>query len=474
MSDTTFGNIEVLDRSIDSFDSGKAYDRFFDIHARELEFVAPALDRVVDHALTLWVEATWPSLLKIARKAREGDIRLSNGWTIGCVGTADPLDNAFVMEHEDTPGGFLFDCRVAHDMVTEASESVSALFDAEVLRTTDIKNEEERDAARRGMLATSPEVQAIRNDPASYVDPADCHNVRRVVCCVYRADGLYPPGFEGAAYDLKGTLDAGFTCNPQPGKVFDVAPSVFLQSENEGWTFPFIPLNEARGVVDPSMAIEVVTIIADAMHELDMVDEASGRLQALANRKYRSPRTEPHEEILMEMGMGAVKIGFPWTDLEPLCHHFRGASAPIDVERVIDSVFGKMCDLAEGDAENAVVAWEGNTVLAEITPDGGTAITLRSGRAEYRIEIEASEGGKPTRVAAAVSSRGPGTCGRPDPETRGFLFEFSRVNDETEFWPEDIGDFTTGNMQAFNSLMKLLSGLASVSKPETERGPAVP
>ena len=168
---------------IAGLDAAKAYKRYFGSLAKTRDHNGLDFGLVIDSAVMLSVETLWPSILKLSRRAVAGDIAAADGWTIKSVSTGDAGDSAFVMENDELPGGFLFNCRFRIERIAEVDKEV----------------------------------------------------VSGVMCCAYRGDGLFPPGYSGFGDDLDETVKIGFDGGKcQSGQIFSYRPSVHLQLVQAG------------------------------------------------------------------------------------------------------------------------------------------------------------------------------------------------------------------------------------------------
>jgi hypothetical protein len=197
-------NSEVV---ISKVDGKRAYDDFFARDGHGRQDLSSGVMTIVDAATILSLEAAWPTLLELSRRAAEGDIRLKSGWTIRSVDVPSRTHSAFTLEHEDTPGGFLFDIKLRLEMTEDAKARIAAVSAEKEAVIDAIPDAEVREAARQAMRTRqSDEVTAIKVAEDSYGDPRECVNARAVACYVYRADGLFPPGYCGMGSDLGETL----------------------------------------------------------------------------------------------------------------------------------------------------------------------------------------------------------------------------------------------------------------------------
>lgn len=462
---------------IGNFDHHRAYKAYFEGPARERKHVLQGLVPIIGSAVTLSVEAFWPTLRDLSRRAEEGAIELSNGWTIRSVKTSDPEDLAIALEHEDTPGGFLFNSRMRTEMTPEARARVSEFRAAKMAAAEAIEDPDVREAAVKGLkTARFTPVSEIEGDRNNF---SVTENTSMVTCCVYRSDGLYPPGYSGTGETLEKTLDIGFSGERyQSAKLFEVRPSIYLQYDTE-MKQKTLPMSSREPVYDPAMTVAALEVLAEAFSELDLIDGVKTRLDSLSGVEYEHFSLQASETLLIEMGMGSVlTTGFPWEQAQMLFTHYFTAAAAIDVENAaagLQETVDKM--RAEGYVSEAnMVEWNDadySVFVNAETDDGVDTLSIDTRNGCFRVDIKAHEdGGLPQEICASVVSKRDRPGPSPEPDQRGFLLGFERPDDESTYWPIDIGEFTTKNYRSMNILVSALETLRHVVAPKVEQSPS--
>lgn len=446
---------------ISEFKAQKAYTDFFARSVKEWERPLHALVGVVGSSVTLSIEAIWPSLRDLARRVKDAPITLSNGWTIRSAETGDRADLAFTMEHEETPGGFVFNCRMRSEMTEEAQLRIAKITDAKIAMAQAIEDETIRQAALAGLEnVTLPEVSQIEADPESYriTDMATS-----VTCCVYREDGLFPPGYSGYGSDLEETLKAGFSGEHyQSGRIFGVNPSIYLQFGEEQLR-QSLPIMSEKPIVDTVMSVEALTALAEAFDELELSKEVKDRLILLGDIGFEHFSRLNSEGLLIEMGMGSVlSTGFPREPAVTLFARFFTAAAAADMAKAATGLLQTVATMkANGNttAEHAVEWYDSYyQVFVADESDSINVLSLTAGDDVYRIEFPSVEkDGLPREISAGVVPANRSFETPLDPEASGFLFRFEIGG--TEYWPMDICEFTTRNYIRINRLTRSIVAL---------------
>jgi hypothetical protein len=412
---------------ISELDDHKAYRRYFAGPARERTFNGHDLGRVIDAAVSLSVEYIWPSLLSLSRRAKEGDIALSNGWSIRSVETIDTYDSAFVMEHEDTPGGFVFNAAICK-LLPEGSGS------------------------------------------ACFKPSECCDLVSTVTCCAYRADGLFPPGYDGYGHDLQGTLEKGFDGSQyQVGQLFISRPSAFRQLMSQ--EPDRITLNPSSPVSDPAMALEALELLGFAFDELGYTDSISERRRKLGDAVIEHFFTGEADALLVELGV-ATLLGTPGERTASSVRHFFAQAAALDFERQAERLAAVIAKLrADGHlTEDTAFEWgdsDRQAFVARATGGGGV-LWLTTQQYPYRIDYLLEE---PTAAVKEITVSMPGNTRtsadpKPEPGSRGYLGEFVREDSGPAFSIFEIADFDTRNIRGMNGIVSVIQDIGAVFFPE--------
>jgi hypothetical protein len=404
---------------INKLDDLKAYSRYFSAHAQSRKANGLDLGLIIDATVTMSVETVWPALLTLSRRVAEGDITLSNGWTLRTARTLGSHDSTFVMEHEDTPGGFVFNCSIR-----EEQGSGGARF-----------------------------------KPAS-----ECGMVAAVTCCAYRADGLFPPGYNGYGHDLAGTLELGFDGSKyQIGKLFSSRPSIHLQLS--GMNFGRILMPPSSPVGDPAMALEALELLGTAFHETSLDHMVASRRAALGPIVIDDFRIDEADQILVEMGVGAVR-GTPGERTGGMVRHFFAQAAALDFERHAERLAASITKLrADGHADvQTSFDWNDmdNHAFVRMSSDTEGMLWIDTQQTAYRIDFKTDMNGVITTlsVAAQGATKTP-TDHKPTPEDRGFLGEFVRDDMGPHFTIYEIADFTTMDIRNMNGIVSVIDRLAA-------------
>lgn len=450
--------------AIADLDGRKAYNEFFAAAGLSRECLASGINTIVDAATTLSIEIAWPVILKLSRKVEEGDIELSSGWTIKSVKVPSGPHSAFVMENADEPGGFLFDVLLRPAMTDEARDRIAAIK-AEKMKAVDaIPDREVREAARESLLAITPEeVSAIQRDSASYRDHGDCETVRAVSCTVYRADGLFPPGYNGAGSELDDTLALIAQEAFAMGKLFESRPSALLQF---GQVPPYLSFDPSGYVRDPAMTLVAFEVLSEALYELDLVDELSERIELIQPLKYLHHSVEPGFGLLMQMGFDTVTTsGLPGEKALGTAVHYWTAATAIDVTRAakgLPEAVRKLEERGHTDVGNPFAfRMFDEAFVADVGNGKGKTLWVGSGTLSgcFRVDFEASDDSDvPILIKAAIVPHADRPGREPHPDTRGFLFEFE-VQDSEGYWPLEIAEFEGRNLEGAFRLCGLLDKL---------------
>ncbi|MBY3433532.1 hypothetical protein HFN89_05165 [Rhizobium laguerreae] len=399
-------------------DDGRAYSRYFAGPAATRNANGPDLEMIIDATVTLSVETIWPALLTLSRRVSEGEIALSNGWTLRSVQTLDSRDSTFVMEHCDTPGGFLFNCGIREE----------------------------------------PGAGGARCKPAD-----ECDMVEVVTCCVYRADGLFPPGYDGHGHDLQGTLEKGFDGSKyQLGKLFRSCPSVHLQLE--GMDFGRLLMSPTSPVDDPAMALEALELLGEAFRELGLdpiVDQRRAMLSGIVIEHFHADEASG---LLIEMGASAVK-GTPGERTGGMLRHFFAQAAALDFERLSKRLAASIARLGSDGHVNGETAFDWNDMdnRAFVQMSSGTEglLWINTQQTAYRIDFTTDENGAVTALSVAMPGRTKTSASaKPTPEDRGYLGEFVREDGRPDFAIYEIAGFTTRNIRGMNGVVSAVDGLA--------------
>ncbi|MCV9964960.1 hypothetical protein OIU34_23990 [Pararhizobium sp. BT-229] len=410
---------------ISALDPSRAYKDYFDGPARERSANGLDLGLVIDSAVAMSVEVLWPSILKLSRQAQSGDIVLSDGWSVRSVRTSDAHDSTFVMEHEDTPGGFLFNCRVRPEKV----------------------------------------------------DGRELEIVSQVMCCAYRADGLFPPGYSGLGNELDETLETGFD-KYQVGQLFNYKPSIHLQLI--GPSFGRFLMPSSSPVSDPDMALQAINIVGDAFTELDYEPEIDARAEELGKLVIDHFKAGVADAQLIEMGAGACRGGFISEQMVGTSHHFWAQAAALDFERLANRLAASIDKLEDDGFTDAVNAFEwqdmDRSAFVGKTTDGEFMVWLETQQTTYRIDIKRDADNGTIRelsVAMVNGDKGPGA--KPTPEDRGYLGEFVREDEGADFSIYEIGEMTTSNIRGMNGVISAIDCLAGqLEKAATRKETATP
>lgn len=396
---------------ISSLDPSRAYKAYFDGPARARSANGLDLGLLIDSAVTMSVEVLWPSILKLSRQALAGNIALSDGWTVKSVKTSDDQDSTFVMEHEETPGGFLFNCRVRPENIDGRALEI----------------------------------------------------VSQVMCCAYRADGLFPPGYTGLGNELDETLETGFDKKYQVGQLFAYRPSIHLQLI--GPSFGKFLMPSSSPVKDPDMALQAINIVCGALTELGYEPEIHARADALGKISIDHFKAAAADAHLVEMGAGACRGGFISEQMAITSHHFWAQAAALDFERLADRLATSIDKLERDgftDPENAF-EWQDmdrSAFVAKPTDDE-MMVWLSTQQTTYRIDVKRDADTGTIRelsVAMVNGDKGPGA--KPMPEDRGYLGEFVREDGGTDFSVYEIGEMTTRNIRGMNGVISAIDSLA--------------
>ncbi|MCS4089388.1 hypothetical protein [Rhizobium sp. BK176] len=403
---------------IAQLDDNRAYRRYFDGHAKSRKANGLDLGLIVDATVTMSVETIWPALLTLSRRVAEGDIALSNGWTLRTARTLRSHDSTFVMEHEDTPGGFLFNCSIREE----------------------------------------PGSGGARFKPA-----AECDMVSAVTCCAYRADGLFPPGYIGYGHDLEGTLALGFDGSKyQIGKLFVSKPSIHLQLS--GMEFGRILMPPSSPVSDPAMAIEALELLGEAFRETGLDPMIDKRRAELGELMIEDFHINEADRLLVEMGVGAVR-GTPGERTGGMLRHFYAQAAALDFERLAERLAASVAKLRSDGHDAAETSFDwgdmDNHAFVRMSSETGGMLWIDTQQTPYRIDFSTDENGS----IAALTVAAPGSTKTsedptPTPEDRGFLGEFVRDDAGPDFTIYEIADFTTRDIRNMNGIVSVIDRLA--------------
>ncbi len=402
---------------ISRLDASKAYQRYFDGLAKTRSHNGHDFGLVIDSAVMLSGETLWPSILKLSRRAQTGDISSSDGWTVKSVSTGDAGDSTFVLENDELPGGFLFNCRLGtHRIADEDKEVVSG-----------------------------------------------------VMCCAYRGDGLFPPGYSGFGNDLDETLKTGFDgTNYQSGQLFSYRPSIHLQLM--GPDFGRILVNPSSPVKDPAMALEALATVGSILRELGYEQEIDERARVIGELSLDHVMTAPADIALIEMGAGALTAGIVGERMTGLCHHFWAEAAAVDLERVATRLAKSIETLASRGCKDLDTAfgWQDDDRSAFVARSSdGAMVWIETQQTAYRIDVKTDgQTGDVMELSAAMVAHGKTTAPRPTPRTRGYLGEFVREDIESGFSIYEIGEMTTTNIRGMNGLVSAIEHLADTLEAE--------
>lgn len=405
---------------ISKLDDNKAYSRYFAAHAKSRKANGLDLGLIIDATVAMSVETIWPALLTLSRRVAESDITLSNGWTLRTAQTLGSHDSTFVMEHEDTPGGFVVNCAIREE----------------------------------------PGSGGARFKPAS-----ECDMVAAVTCCAYRADGLFPPGYDGYGHDLAKTLELGFDGSKyQIGKLFASSPSIHLQLS--GMDFGRILMSPSSPVGDPAMAIEALELIGTAFDETGLNDMVASRRAALGPIVIDDFHTDEADRLLVEMGLGAVRFGTSEERTGGMVRHFFAQAAALDFERHAERLAASITKLrADGHVdEETSFDWNDmdNQAFVRMSSDTEGMLWIATQQTAYRIDFETDGNGVITTLSIAAQGATKTPNGpKPTPEDRGFLGEFVRDDLGPDFTVYEIADFTTRDIRNMNGIVSVIDRLAA-------------
>ena len=412
---------------IAGLDAAKAYKRYFGSLAKTRDHNGLDFGLVIDSAVMLSVETLWPSILKLSRRAVAGDIAAADGWTIKSVSTGDAGDSAFVMENDELPGGFLFNCRFRIERIAEVDKEV----------------------------------------------------VSGVMCCAYRGDGLFPPGYSGFGDDLDETVKIGFDGGKcQSGQIFSYRPSVHLQLM--GPNFGKILVNPSSPVSDPAIAIQSLATVGNILLELGYDQDIDDRAGMIGELSLDHTKTAPADIALIEMGAGSLTDGVVAERMIGLCHHFWAQAASLDMERVSSRLAKSIEVLASSGytAPDNVFRWKDDDKSAFVVRSSdGAMVWIETQQTAYRIDVRTdNESNGIMELSAAMVANGKTTAARPTPRTRGYLGEFVREEIGSGFSIYEIGEMTTTNIRGMNGLVSAIEHLAdrleAAATPEDAAAPS--
>lgn len=411
---------------ISGLDAAKAYKRYFGGLAKTRDRNGFDFGLVIDSAVMLSVETLWPSILKLSRRAQAGDIAASDGWTVKSVSTGDASDSTFVLENDELPGGLLFNCRFRTERIADADKEI----------------------------------------------------VSGVMCCAYRGDGLFPPGYSGFGEDLDETLKTGFDGSKyQSGQLFSYRPSIHLQLM--GTDFGRILVNPSSPVSDPAVALQALATVGSVLLELGYEQEIDDRAKMIGELSLDHTKSTPADIALIEMGAGSLVDGVVGERMSGLCHHFWAQAAAVDLERVASRLVKSIEALASGGSKDRDTAfgWQDDdkSAFVERSSDGAM-VWIETQQTAYRIDVKID--GPNERImelSAAMVGNGKTTAPRPTPRTRGYLGEFVREEIGGGFSIYEIGEMTTTNIRGMNGLVSAIEHLADTLEVEaTPKDDAAP
>jgi hypothetical protein len=400
-----------LPAPISGFDEFKSYSRYFSRLAKTRDHNGRDLGLVVDTAVMLSAETIYPSILKLSRRVETGDIAVLDGWTIKTVSTGRAEDSTFVMEHEVSPGGFLFNCQFRTERIVGVDKEV----------------------------------------------------VSRITCCAYRGDGLFPLGYSGFGEDLDETIKIGFDGSKyQSGQLFSYAPSIHLQLI--GPSFGRILVDPSSPVKDPVVGLQALAILGSALLELGYEREIDARVRMIGELSLDHTKTTPADIALIEMGAGALTDGIVGERITELCHHFWARAVALDVGRVVGRLRECIEFMVSGGFKDPDTAfeWQGGDKSAFVERSSeGAMVWLETEQTAYRIDVKIDAvKNEIVELTAAMVGNGRTATPRPTPQTRGYLGEFVRDGKTNDLSTHEIGEMTTTNIKGTNGFINSIGYLS--------------
>lgn len=402
---------DKLTGSISTMDPVAAYESYFARFAPGRDANLHDLGVIFDAAVTVSLEVLWPSVLLLAKRAREAPLKLRGGWKVQRAVTGDEGDTTFVMEHDETPGGFVYN-------VSSRMERLE-----------------------KGKLEV----------------------VSKVACCAYREDGMFPPGYSGYGSDLDETLEKFLTKGYQVGKLFEYRPSIHLQLEGMG--FGRLILHTSSPVGDPDMALVALNVLCDALRELGYgpeIEKRSAEIGALPIQHFSGNDASP---ILVEIGAAGGRNGFLDETFIPTVQEYWGRAAALDFDKLGASILSCI-DLLAGNGNTTgekTFEWQdgAKSAFAATTPQGGSVLFIETQHGVNRLDVARGKTvGSVEAVSLANVRKADPSDATPAPHAYGFIGAFVLDPAAGRFEVSEMGDMTTKNIRDLNHFVSSMSALA--------------
>jgi hypothetical protein len=246
------------------------------------------------------------------------------------------------------------------------------------------------------------------------------------------------------------------------GKLFRSRMSLHLQFGEMPHPMAFDPSGYVR---DPAMTITVFEILVDVLSELEMLDGIGKRMKdTVSGLTYSHTVRNPDFGLLLEMGFATARSwGLPGESILSTAVHFWTAAAATDVANAARGISAPISKFLSHNVitDNAPFEFGSREALVLGTDGNGlVSLWIGSGGCEngYRVDLNPGDGELPQMIKAAVVSRKDLPGEEPNPEMRGFLFEFEDQGDGG-YWLMEVGEFESRTLDAVHHLCGLLNEL---------------
>lgn len=444
-------------------------------HVRNL----PALTSA---AALVSVELTWPAVLKLARKLRDEGPIAQAGWVFRSVDSGRHDYLAFVAEHEDQPGGWLYNSKIAMVMTPEGKEALKTADEAmrlELVEAQALLPEADRKPVNRfttAFMDDSPAKVAVIADPANYLHQDDCDSIDKLSVCAYFRDGM-PPSYSDLGRDTLDEVLADFDKSYILTRVVEARPSVHRRLGLQ--RNPLMPSQRVAGDIPAS--IEGMRVMGLGIVAAGLAGVVDARLSELSGVRYEHVGNEL-EGTIDALGMSAVvrDRGLVGRNVEDTIISLWFAAAASDAKKTSEDFNIVLRLLREHGHTTNDNEFECNDAedyyFVQDFGDGRGILWLRTQHGQYRIDFEEDVDGGPLRTMVISAQHDPSleyggediegfeysfdAAAAVGPGKEGFLARFVWDDENEVYHLMDAGSFSGRTIRDLNVLMRSMPSVS--------------
>lgn len=455
-----------------SIDVDDSLQNYFDLRTGHGREAADALIVLVKNAVRASSDMTWPAARALAFDLkRHGEIDIGHGLVAAPVEMDSKWNAAFRIGPMHVETGYFFNCAIRPEMTSSASAAAEVFFKRKqqsfaLLKETLAPEDVGRAKYRHFFVDLDPEEEALKADPGSYLDPAECMKLQRFDCSAF-GKVARPEGWDdGTPSPLEKVIRMPFGEWHSEG-VFGFSYPWDFDSEDA----PRMDTMDRYG--DPNASLVALSMLGKAIDAAGLGDILAKRRDRFADIAYSQlelgGKYEQHDRLsrlVAEMAVGSVYEdgGCAAGRTQGLVSEFwqMSSAAEFDSSRADLEVMRSLLrehghthsenEMESGDMDD--YAW------LDEDAEGGYVLWLRSQHGQYRIECRGDEEHAAISIAR-TGRRAFDHSPRPIlPGEPGFIISFATDPRSEKTEVVSAAQFTTRKMR---DLANVLFSIRSVT-----------